>query len=495
MMPKEKVITVSEFVNELKGVIQKHPSFKNVALVGELSNFKAHHSGHFYFSLKDAKSRVSCVMFRSKSSMVKFKPKDGDKVVIHGSIDVFESTGSVQIYVERMNLDGLGDLFIQFEALKKEYLEKGYFAVEHKKPIPKYPHYLGVIVGEGSAAAADIARTLHERWPVAQVHVLYAFVQGEYAVDSIVKQIAYANTLNLDTIILARGGGSIEDLWSFNEPKVLEAVYNSKTPIISGVGHESDVTLVDYVSDYRAATPTAAAVHATPNTRDLLENLRDYKNAYYKSVRNKLRQNQQGYQTIMSQRYLQDPLRFIEMKQQYLDYHQNKVTHQIYRFDTIKQTLQQQIHGYEKMLNLKFQESKGHIKTFESEFYYNVEQRIRQEDVRRKQFDQSLMFSVSGIQRKIPQFYTITEETDVALKRRIERLINLKASQFGDIIKTISNNNPVAKLETIYAKGFARVSMDSEPITSIKNVEEGDALTIAVKDGVIQATVSGKDPV
>ncbi|WZU00044.1 exodeoxyribonuclease VII large subunit [Erysipelothrix sp. D19-032] len=173
-------------------------------------------------------------------------------------------------------------------------------------------------------AAADIERTLHERWPVAQVHVLYAFVQGEYAVDSIVKQIDYANTLNLDTIILARGGGSIEDLWSFNEPKVVEAVYNSKTPIISGVGHESDVTLVDYVSDYRVATPTNAAVHATPNTKDLLENLRDYKNAYYKSVRNKLRQNRQVYQTIMSQRYLQDPLRYIETKQQYLDYHRTK---------------------------------------------------------------------------------------------------------------------------------------------------------------------------
>ncbi|QIK70914.1 exodeoxyribonuclease VII large subunit [Erysipelothrix sp. HDW6C] len=492
-MQNEKILTVSEFVNELKDVVNNHPSFKNVALVGELSNFKAHHSGHFYFSLKDKDSRIACVMFKSKAVTVQFRPKDGDKVVLHGSLQVFESSGSVQIYADRMNLDGLGDLHIQFEQLKKEYEEKGYFDAVHKKSVPPYPRSIAVIVGENSAAYHDISRTLAERWPQALQIDLLAYVQGENAIKSIVQMLTIAHNKKVDVIILGRGGGSIEDLWAFNERDVVEAVFNATIPVISGIGHESDTTLTDFVADYRAATPTAAAVYATPNRTDMLALIRDYKNQYYIRVRNKLMQEKKQYDYIINTSYLGKPEAIIDKKRQQIDYYQTRITHQVSMFDAIKQALQRFDVESESALMKIFHTHEQLLISGNREFARIMNYKLDNQ-TRLLQSTNARMENLFGQNlRTLDKNRQVLNDNQVVLVRRVERSINLKKSQFSDIIKTLSNNNPAQKMMQLFDKGFVKIQHDDEPITSIHNIAVDETVTMTLSDGILTAKVTGKE--
>ncbi|MDT3995812.1 exodeoxyribonuclease VII large subunit, partial [Mammaliicoccus fleurettii] len=241
--------------------------------------FKRHSSGHLYFALKDDKGVLSAMMFKSNANQLSFEPKEGDQVLIEGRIGIYESRGSYQIYVQSMQLDGVGLLYEKFEALKKELMEKGYFNSEHKLNIPKYPRKIAVLTASTGAAIRDICSTLDKRYPLAEQVLISTLVQGKEAKDNIINNIQQADAMDVDVIIVGRGGGSIEDLWSFNEREVVEAIYNCSTPIISAVGHETDTTLSDFVSDVRAATPTQAAVIATPDINalyQLIANARQY---------------------------------------------------------------------------------------------------------------------------------------------------------------------------------------------------------------------------
>ena len=283
----KKPLTVSQLVKTLKQTINQNEFLRNVTLVGELSNFNPHRSGHFYFTMKDETSRIDCVMF-SGNTKVKFKPKDGDKVIVSGYLDIYLPGGRVQMYANTMNLDGLGDLHIRFEELKKQLHKEGYFKPELKQTIEKYPEHIAVISAKDSAAHADISKTLKDRWPLAIQSNYFAYVQGENAVPSLIAQIVKVNEDGIaDTIILSRGGGSIEDLWAFNDPELIKVIVTSKIPIICGVGHESDNTLAELAADLRVATPTASAVAATPNQHDVKKQLRDYMNHFYIQVKRK----------------------------------------------------------------------------------------------------------------------------------------------------------------------------------------------------------------
>ena len=282
----EKYLTVTALTRYIKYKFDKDLNLQNVMLEGEISNFKRHSKGHFYFTLKDEKTQITAMMFQSYASKVDFEPKDGDKVLVKGNVTVYESSGSYQIVVKEMKVSGEGDLYLAYEKLKKELQALGLFDESHKLPIPQIPNVVGVITSPTGAAIHDIITTIERRFPLCKVILYPALVQGEGAKESIVKQIKRANLDKLcDVLIVGRGGGSIEDLWAFNEKIVAYAIYDSKIPIISAVGHEVDFTIADFVADKRAATPTGAAELATPSKEILKESLLSYNDRMNQSMK------------------------------------------------------------------------------------------------------------------------------------------------------------------------------------------------------------------
>ena len=270
-------LTVTALTKYIRYKFDNDVHLTNVLLEGEISNFKKHSRGHFYFTIKDQNAQISATMFYQEAKKVLFEPKDGMKVLVRGSISVYEPQGTYSINILEMEEKGVGSLYLAYEKLKKELEEAGYFALEHKKPIPQFPKAIGVLTSPTGAAVRDCINTIKRRYPLAKIYVYPTLVQGDDAKNSIVKNIELANKQNLvDVLIVGRGGGSIEDLWAFNEKIVAMAIYNSNLPIISAVGHETDFTISDFVADKRAATPTAAAELATPN----LENIKEMVNIY-----------------------------------------------------------------------------------------------------------------------------------------------------------------------------------------------------------------------
>ena len=315
----DKYLSVSQINKYIKYKFDTDTNLKKVYLRGEISNFKNHTSGHFYFTLKDENSRILAVMFKGNTYKLKFKPQDGSKVLIIGKISVYEPSGAYQIYVEDMIEDGIGNLYLEFEKLKKKLSEKGYFDENIKKIIPKYPKRIGVITAPTGAAIKDIITTIKRRYKSAEIILFPSLVQGESAKEDIVKNISLADNYNLDVIILGRGGGSIEDLWAFNEEIVADAIYNAKTPIISAVGHEIDFTISDFVADLRAATPTAAAELAVPNTIDLINNINNLNLRAAKAIKNILDSNKKTINNILNSYILKNPSNLYEVKMQKLD--------------------------------------------------------------------------------------------------------------------------------------------------------------------------------
>lgn len=284
-MDTPKVLTVTQINTYIKSVISADSNLKHVLLEGEISNLTNHYSsGHLYFSLKDDKCVISAVMFKYAASQLKFIPENGMKVICRGKITLYEPSGRYQIQIEDMQIDGIGILALQFEQLKEKLNKKGYFEKEHKKDIPTFPNRIGVITSDTGAAVQDIKNILRRRYPCAQIIMASVLVQGENAPKELTEAVNKFNKLKCaDVIIIGRGGGSIEDLWAFNSEMLADAIYNSDIPVISAVGHETDFTICDFVSDLRAPTPSAAAELCVPDKNELLLSL-DTQRQYLKSV-------------------------------------------------------------------------------------------------------------------------------------------------------------------------------------------------------------------
>lgn len=274
---EERYLTVTALTKYIKYKFDHDYHLEEVLLEGEISNFKRHSRGHFYFTLKDENAAISATMFSSFARSVAFEPSDGMKVFVKGNVTVYEATGTYQINIKEMKSDGVGDLFLAYQKLKEELSKQGYFNADHKKSLPRFPKTIGVVTSPTGAVIRDIINTTARRYPFTKIILYPAQVQGNGAKEEIVRQIERANEQNLcDVLIVGRGGGSIEDLWAFNEKIVAMAIYNSKIPIISAVGHEVDFTIADFVADVRAATPTAAAELATPSLELLKGNVGYY---------------------------------------------------------------------------------------------------------------------------------------------------------------------------------------------------------------------------
>lgn len=266
-----EIFSVTMLNEYIKNIFENNRTLSSVTVRGEISNFTNHRSGHLYFSLKDSDGQIRAVMFRSRAQWLKFMPESGMKVIIHGSVTVYPRDGSYQIYVSSMQPDGIGALYLAYEQMKARLAEEGLFDDIHKKPIPMYPRRIGVITSPTGAAVRDIINVTGRRYPMADIYLYPALVQGAGSEDSLVRALDYLDKSGLcDVIIIGRGGGSIEDLWSFNSEKLARRIFDAKTPIISAVGHETDFTICDFVSDMRAPTPSAAAEIAVPDRRELM---------------------------------------------------------------------------------------------------------------------------------------------------------------------------------------------------------------------------------
>lgn len=318
-MTQDKYLTVGALTRYIKFKIDNDEHLKTVYIKGEISNFKAHTTGHFYFSLKDETSKINAIMFSSQAKKIAFVPVDGMKVFVTGRISVYESTGNYQIYVEEMLEDGVGNLYIAFEQLKEKLEKEGLFDSKHKKPIPKIPERIGIVTAKTGAAIKDILSTIKRRFPLCQTILFPSLVQGESAAEDIAHKIEIAQNYTLDILIVGRGGGSIEDLWAFNEEIVARAIYHSKIPVISAVGHEIDYTIADFVADLRAPTPTGAAEMAVPNKADLLKQLGQYQIRLNEAIYKKINYQKLYLESIKGSFVLKNPMIMYENKKQKLD--------------------------------------------------------------------------------------------------------------------------------------------------------------------------------
>lgn len=314
-----KYLSVTAINKYLKAKFDSDDNLRIVFLKGEISNIKYHTTGHIYFSIKDETSKINAIMFSSSAKKLLFKPVDGSKVLVTGRISVYEATGGYQIYVDEMLEDGIGNLYIAFEKLKQDLSKEGLFDQKYKKAIPKIPSRVGVVTASTGAAIKDIISTIKRRYPICEVILFPSLVQGDNAKEDIVKNIELAQNYDLDVLIVGRGGGSIEDLWPFNEEIVARAIFNSNVPIISAVGHEIDFTIADYVADMRAPTPTGAAEMAVPNITDLINHINNLKIRLNESINKNINYQKLYLDSIKNSYAIKNPLIMYENKKQKLD--------------------------------------------------------------------------------------------------------------------------------------------------------------------------------
>ena len=324
---EKQVLSVGQLNDYIKTRLDGDPGLRNIAIRGELSNYKIYPSGHHYFTLKDETGAMKCVMFKSSAVRLRFRPENGMKVIAMGSVTVYVRDGVYQLYCTGLVLDGIGDLYAAFEQLKAKLGAQGLFDPAHKKPLPKYPGTIGIVTSSAGAAVHDMLRILRKRYPLTQVKLLPVRVQGAEAPMEIAGAIAYANHHRLaDLLIVGRGGGSMEDLWCFNDEMVARAIFDSKIPVISAVGHEPDVTISDFVADLRAATPSNAAELAVPDQDALRQTLDEMQNAMAIAMQTKINRAGEKLEQLSNRPVLRSPLASFEGKKQSLELLRNRLT-------------------------------------------------------------------------------------------------------------------------------------------------------------------------
>jgi len=442
MMSLDQYLTVTALTKYIKAKLEGDKHLFSILLKGEVSNFKKHSRGHFYFTLKDEGAQISAIMFSSYTSNVNFNPKEGDHVLVKGKISLYEPSGSYSIQVSEMTLDGIGELYLKYEALKKDLEAKGYFDQSHKREIPKYPKVIGVVTSPTGAVIEDIKNTVSRRYLLTEIYLYPALVQGPDSSISIKRQIERANRLNeVDVLIVGRGGGSIEDLWGFNEMPAIEAIYQSKIPVITAIGHETDFTISDFVSDLRAPTPTAAAELATPNQQDILMWIKEQKNQMTYRVKSIL---DRGKTSLV---HLDERLDLISPKNKFIDLQQRM-------FDVNKNLLR----NYLSILD--FHSYRLKLKT----------DRLKSPE------------------DKIKELFEKHQRLEKNLKDLYLNTLDKKTHQFQLINQTMQNLNPLSLMD----RGYAVVLKDEKIMTSIHDVEINEHVDIRLKDGRLEAKITGK---
>ena len=435
-----KYYTITALNRAIKNMFDSKPELNRVYIKGEISNFKHHTRGHLYFTLKDENSRIAAVMFQSYADKLTFEPEDGMKVLVSGRVTVYEATGGYQIYIDQMDLDGIGNLYLEYEKLKKKLQEEGLFDPLHKKKIPKFPKRIGIITAPTGAAIRDILSTIKRRYPICETILFPALVQGTGSKESIVEQINRAQDFDLDVIICGRGGGSIEDLWSFNEECVARAIYNSKIPIISAVGHEIDFTIADFVADLRAPTPTGAAEMAVPNLVDLKTLINQYQIRANENIKNIINYNRKRLDNIKNAYVIKNPLALYEAKEQKLDNY----------IDNLNKYIKQLLDNYNNKLN--------NIKQS-----YVLKNPLAPYEIKKE---------------KLKGFIDI-------LNKIIQNQLNTNNHQYTLIINKLELLNPL----NILNKGYSLVTKEDTIIKDTNKLKVNDQINIRFYKGTIKAKV------
>ena len=456
-------ITITQLSKYLKYKFDNDTNLTNVYIKGEISNFKAHTRGHYYFTLKDEGSRINAVMFSSSATKLKFMPVDGMKVLVTGKVTIYEATGGYQIYVTDMLEDGVGNLYVSFEQLKKKLEAEGLFDKAKKQKVSRMPKKIGIVTASTGAAIRDILTTLKRRYPIVETILFPALVQGRDAATDIAKKIEIANTYDIDTLIVGRGGGSIEDLWPFNEEIVARAIYNSKVPVISAVGHEVDFTIADFVADLRAPTPTAAAELAVVDINTVIDYLEKARTRSYQSIR-KIIDNKALVLSNLKESYvLKKPNNIYEVKEQKLDMlidrvnigMKNVIDKYNVRLFTVTNNY---ILSNPKMLYLS-----------KYEFLKNIHQRLN------KEVELILTNNKSKIFKLENSF--VLNNPGILYKYKEQNLMN--------IISKLEVLNPLNTLK----RGYAIIRKDNVVVNDIKGISINDEISIQIKNGNIVTKV------
>lgn len=357
-----KPISVTTLVRYLKNKLDSDEALRSVQVSGELSNFRKTSSGHLYFTLKDENSAISCVMFKSKAYSLSFVPENGNKVICSGSISMFEASGSLQLYVNTLKLDGIGDLYRQYEELKNKLFNEGLFDDEHKKVLPTlYPSKVAVLCGKDSAAMSDIKIQFNRRWPLCKVDYYPVIVQGSEGPSSMIQTLKDIDTLGYEIIVLARGGGSFEDLFCFNDERLVRTIYNLNTFIITGVGHQQDFTLVDFVSDRRAPTPTGAIEMITPNIDDVLDSIDDLSYRLNKSIDLLITNNKDKLIQLSNNKYFKDPSLLVDKVSLLLDYKIERLKRFSNKLDNYQLQIDKELDRMDLLLDIKLNKKRNEL--------------------------------------------------------------------------------------------------------------------------------------
>lgn len=357
-----KPISVTTLVRYLKNKLDSDEALRSVQVSGELSNFRKTSSGHLYFTLKDENSAISCVMFKSKAYSLSFVPENGNKVICSGSISMFEASGSLQLYVNTLKLDGIGDLYRQYEELKNKLFNEGLFDDDHKKVLPTlYPSKVAVLCGKDSAAMSDIKIQFNRRWPLCKVDYYPVIVQGSEGPSSMIQTLKDVDTLNYEIIVLARGGGSFEDLFCFNDERLVRTIYNLNTFIITGVGHQQDFTLVDFVSDRRAPTPTGAIEMITPNIDDVLDSIDDLSYRLNKSIDLLITNNKDKLIQLSNNKYFKEPSLLVDKISLLLDYKIERLKRFSNKLDNYKLQIDKEVDRMGLLLDIKLNKKRNEL--------------------------------------------------------------------------------------------------------------------------------------
>lgn len=357
-----KPISVTTLVRYLKNKLDSDEALRSVQVSGELSNFRKTSSGHLYFTLKDENSAISCVMFKSKAYSLSFVPENGNKVICSGSISMFEASGSLQLYVNTLKLDGIGDLYRQYEELKNKLFNEGLFDDDHKKVLPTlYPSKVAVLCGKDSAAMSDIKIQFNRRWPLCKVDYYPVIVQGSEGPSSMIQTLKDVDTLDYEIIVLARGGGSFEDLFCFNDERLVRTIYNLNTFIITGVGHQQDFTLVDFVSDRRAPTPTGAIEMITPNIDDVLDSIGDLSYRLNKSIDLLITNNKDKLIQLSNNKYFKEPSLLVDKISLLLDYKIERLKRFSNKLDNYKLQIDKEVDRMGLLLDIKLNKKRNEL--------------------------------------------------------------------------------------------------------------------------------------
>lgn len=442
-MSTQQYLTIHALTKYIKRKFDADPHMQNIYVKGEISNFKEHTSGHMYFTLKDETARILAVMFSRANRNLKFTPENGMKVLIRGHITVYETSGQYQIYVNDMQPDGIGDLFLAYEQLKEKLEKEGLFLAEHKKSLPKYPHKIGVITSPTGAAIRDVISTIQRRYPLGNIIIFPALVQGEQAAPSIVRAIeaAHSSKSKVDVLIVGRGGGSIEELWAFNEEIVARAIYGAKIPIISAVGHETDFTIADFVADLRAPTPTAAAELAVPHTEELLEKVHMNKGRLIRAMNERLTTQRERLTRIEKSYAFRYPQKLYEQKLEQLD----KLTEQLLRST-------RRIYGDRKE---------------------KLEQMNRR--LKRNHLDQLMNTSNEELER-----------ASLSLNKAMNDIFIHKQKDFNLLVSTLEALNPLKIMDRGYSVVY---SHEGKLVKSVKEIEQTEQVDIHLSDGRLYCEV------